>query len=63
MPNYDYYCFKCKKDIEIFHSISDDSKRYCPDCNSELKRLISGGNGIIFKGTGFFQTDYKNREE
>lgn len=63
MPTYDYECLKCKKSYEIFHRISDESLKYCPECGGKLKRLISTGVGLIFKGTGFFITDYKKKSE
>ncbi|HEX9252901.1 MAG TPA: zinc ribbon domain-containing protein [Ignavibacteriaceae bacterium] len=60
MPTYDYKCLKCNKTFEIFQSMKDESLKNCPDCNGELKRLIGAGAGPIFKGSGFYQTDYKN---
>jgi putative FmdB family regulatory protein len=62
MITYDYRCVKCKRVIEIVHSIKDDSKRYCPDCNGELQRVIGKGSGVIFKGAGFHCNDYPKRE-
>lgn len=60
MPTYDYKCLKCNKRFEIFQSMKDEVIKNCPDCNGEVKRLIGSGAGAIFKGTGFYQTDYKN---
>lgn len=60
MPTYDYKCLKCNKTFEIFQSMKDEPLKNCPDCNGELKRLIGAGAGPIFKGSGFYQTDYKN---
>ncbi len=60
MPTYDYKCLKCNKKFEIFQSMKDEPIKKCPDCNGEVKRLIGTGAGAIFKGTGFYQTDYKN---
>ena len=60
MPTYDYKCLKCNKKFEIFQSMKDEPLKNCPDCNGEVKRLIGTGAGTIFKGTGFYQTDYKN---
>jgi putative FmdB family regulatory protein len=60
LPTYDYKCLKCNKTFEIFQSMKDESLKNCPDCNGELKRLIGAGAGPIFKGSGFYQTDYKN---
>lgn len=60
MPNYDYKCTKCKKTFEIFQKMSDEPLEKCPECGGKLKRLIGAGAGPIFKGSGFYQTDYKN---
>ncbi len=59
MPTYDYKCEKCGKTFEHFQSMSDKLLKTCPDCKGKVRRLISGGAGVIFKGTGFYQTDYK----
>jgi putative FmdB family regulatory protein len=59
MPHYDYQCEKCGKIFEVFHKISENPVESCPDCQGKVKRLISGGSGIIFKGSGFYKTDYK----
>ncbi|MFN0244130.1 MAG: FmdB family zinc ribbon protein [Planctomycetota bacterium] len=61
MPTYDYACKACGKTMEIFHSIADAPKRKCPLCKkSALERKIGAGAGILFKGTGFYQTDYRS---
>ncbi len=60
MPNYDYKCTKCKKTFEIFQKMTDEPIEKCPECNGKMKRLIGAGAGPIFKGSGFYQTDYKN---
>jgi len=60
LPTYDYKCLKCDKRFEFFQSMKDEPLENCPDCNGELKRLIGSGAGAIFKGTGFYHTDYKN---
>jgi putative FmdB family regulatory protein len=61
MPTYDYYCKSCDKDIEVFQSITAEPLKVCPECDKKGKitRKISGGSGIIFKGSGFYETDYK----
>lgn len=59
MPTYDYECKKCHHKFEVFQSIKDKPLSECPQCNGEVKRLIGGGMGIIFKGNGFYTTDYK----
>ncbi|MFH1395183.1 MAG: FmdB family zinc ribbon protein [Candidatus Omnitrophota bacterium] len=60
MPTYDYECTSCKTQFEVFQNITDESLRNCPKCDAAAKRLISTGAGIIFKGKGFYQTDYKD---
>lgn len=61
MPTYDYECAKCGHRFEKFQKMSDDALRSCPKCKGAVQRLIGGGSGIIFKGSGFYQTDYKNK--
>lgn len=61
MPTYDYECKNCKKTMEIFQKISDEKLTKCPYCGKEkLHRLIGSGAGIIFQGTGYYCTDFKN---
>lgn len=60
MPTYEYACSLCGHQLEIFQSIRAERLVTCPACSKEgLRRLIGTGAGIIFKGTGFYQTDYK----
>jgi putative FmdB family regulatory protein len=61
MPNYDYECPNCEKKFEIFQNISAERLTNCPECGkSGFKRLIGSGAGIIFKGSGFYCTDYRS---
>ncbi len=61
MPTYDYLCDNCGHEFERFQSISARALRKCPACGGmQLKRLIGTGAGIIFKGSGFYQTDYRS---
>jgi putative FmdB family regulatory protein len=62
MPNYDYECKKCAKRFEIFQSMNDAKLTDCPEagCGGEVRRLLGTGGGIIFKGAGFYQTDYRS---
>ena len=63
MPTYDYICKNCEKVFEFFQSMSDAPLTKCPDCGKqELRRIISGGTGLIFKGSGYYLTDYKNKK-
>ncbi len=57
MPTYDYECKHCGHSFEHFQSMSDDPLAECPQCGGVLRRLIGGGSGIIFKGSGFYVTD------
>ena len=60
MPTYEYRCESCGHEFEKFQSITAKSFRKCPVCGkSSIKRLIGAGAGIIFKGSGFYQTDYR----
>ncbi len=57
MPTYDYKCKDCEYKFEHFQAMSDEPLTTCPECGGELKRLIGGGLGVIFKGSGFYVTD------
>ena len=59
MPTYVYRCRKGHT-FEVFHSISDDSPRRCPECRGVAKRVPAGGAGLLFKGSGFYITDYRS---
>ena len=61
MPTYDYVCGACQHEFELFQSIKDDPKRKCPECGRlKLRRLIGPGGAIVFKGSGFYKTDYRS---
>jgi putative FmdB family regulatory protein len=61
MPTYDYRCAACEHEWEEFQPITSNPKRKCPDCGKlKAKRLIGTGAGVIFKGSGFYQTDYRS---
>ncbi len=61
MPTYDYECTKCGHTFEAIQSMSDDALAKCPSCGKNgLRRLIGGGLGVIFKGSGFYVTDNRN---
>ena len=73
MPTYEYYCTACAFEFEEFQSIAAEAIKVCPkckkqkviqkciNCNGKIRRVISGGTGLIFKGSGFYITDYKNK--
>ena len=62
MPTYEYYCDRCEGHTEVFHGINEEPVIRCPKCKKPMRRLISGGAGVIFKGEGFYETDYKRKE-
>ena len=64
MPTYEYACQKCGHEFEQFQSMRDEPLKKCPKCKKAgLKRLVGGGAGLIFKGSGFYITDYKNKSQ
>lgn len=61
MPTYEYRCDACEHEFEMFQSITAGAIRKCPECGKlKVKRLISSGAGFIFKGSGFYETDYRS---
>ena len=68
MPTYNYKCNGCKIEFSVFQGINDEKKNKCPQCktDNDIERMITGGTGMIFKGDGFYITDYvksKNKKE
>ncbi|WP_010253681.1 FmdB family zinc ribbon protein [Treponema primitia] len=61
MPTYEYECKSCGHSFEIIQSMKDDPLKICPQCGKEVRRVINGGGGIIFKGSGFYVTDNSKR--
>ncbi len=67
MPTYEYHCLKCEKNFEVFQSMKDNAFKTCPEAqcqvspwgHGEVKRLLGTGAGLIFKGSGFYTTDYR----
>ncbi len=60
MPHYDYRCDACSHEFEAFQQMSEASLEDCPECGKpKLIRLLGGGGGVLFRGSGFYQTDYK----
>lgn len=60
MPTYEYECKKCAHAFEKFQSMNDAPLKRCPKCKGAVRRLMGTGAGIIFKGSGFYQTDYRS---
>ena len=61
MPTYDYECNACGHEFELFQSISAPVKRKCPECGKlKLRRLFGTGAAVVFKGSGFYETDYRS---
>ena len=64
MPTYDYSCIDCGHKFEQFQKIVANPLRYCPRCNNgKLKRHIGKGSAVLFKGSGFYETDYKKSND
>ena len=63
MPTYDYRCNACGHEFELFQSMSEGLKKKCPECGKlKLERLIGTGSALIFKGSGFYETDYRSKD-
>ena len=62
MPTYEYECRSCGHRFEEFQSITSEPLESCPKCSKKVERLLGTGSGIIFKGSGFYQTDYRSKE-
>jgi putative FmdB family regulatory protein len=61
MPTYDYSCDACEHRFELFQQMTAPVKKKCPECGKlRLRRLVGTGSGVIFKGSGFYQTDYRS---
>ncbi|MDP6397249.1 MAG: zinc ribbon domain-containing protein [Candidatus Marinimicrobia bacterium] len=63
MPTYEYSCNECRHIFEYFQKMTDDLLKVCPECSGSVTRLIGGGSGLIFKGSGFYITDYKKKSK
>lgn len=61
MPTYTYQCNQCSHTYDALQSITAEAHSTCPECGSEIHRLIGSGAGIVFKGSGFYVTDYKSK--
>jgi len=63
MPTYEYECTACGHTFELFQNITAQPVSLCPKCKKKVRRLIGGGGGIIFKGSGFYATDYRKTKK
>ena len=63
MPTYDYRCKECGITFELFQKMTDEPIKKCVECGGEVKRLIGAGMTPIFKGSGFYETDYKTKQK
>ena len=61
MPTYDYECRSCGEVFEKFHSMTSRPRVKCPECGGGSKKMLGAGAGIIFKGSGFYETDYRRK--
>lgn len=62
MPTYEYVCDSCGYKFEEFQTMSSEPLEICPVCNGKVHRKIGSGSGLIFKGSGFYVTDYKKNK-
>jgi putative FmdB family regulatory protein len=62
VPTYEYECLKCKFRFEEFQKITDEPIQICPECKGKVTKVISGGAGLLFKGSGFYTTDYRSKD-
>ena len=61
MPTYEYECLKCGRRFELFQKMTDPPRKRCPECRGKVRRLLGTGAGMIFKGSGFYATDYRSQ--
>lgn len=59
MPTYTYECKKCSHSVDVFHPMSASPRVKCPECGGACRKMLGSGSGVIFKGSGFYETDYK----
>ena len=60
MPNYEYVCTHCGHEFELVQKMTDPPRKLCPKCRRKVTRKVGSGAGIIFKGSGFYATDYRS---
>ncbi|MCF7807865.1 MAG: zinc ribbon domain-containing protein [Candidatus Marinimicrobia bacterium] len=62
MPTYEYKCLSCGLNFETFQKMSDSPLDSCIECKGSVRRVVTGGSGLIFKGSGFYITDYNKKD-
>lgn len=60
MPTYEYECLRCGHHFELFQKMTDEPRKRCPECRGKVQRCLGTGAGLIFKGSGFYSTDYRS---
>lgn len=60
MPTYEYECLKCGRQFELFQGIKDPPRKLCPRCRGRVRRMLGTGAAVLFKGSGFYATDYRS---
>ena len=63
MPTYEYECGACGHVVDVFHNMTAKPRVKCPECGGRTKKKIGAGAGIIFKGSGFYETDYRRKSD
>lgn len=63
MPTYDYRCPDCQHEQEHFHGINEKPHVKCEECGKRMKKLMGKGAGVVFKGPGFYETDYRKKDK
>ena len=60
MPNYEYECCDCPNRFEVFQKMTEEYLKHCPKCKGKIRRLVGLGSGVIYKGSGFYTTEYRS---
>ncbi|MBU2495139.1 MAG: zinc ribbon domain-containing protein [Candidatus Omnitrophica bacterium] len=60
MPNYEYECCDCPNQFEVFQKMTEEHLKHCPKCQGKVRRLVGTGSGVIYKGSGFYTTEYRS---
>jgi len=60
MPTYEYECCNCPNRFEVFQKMTEEHLKHCPKCKGKVRRLVGTGSGVIYKGSGFYTTEYRS---